>query len=233
MRRWLSALITVLMVSALMATSVAAGGVSTPDEAQSQPNRYEDRFTLWLGTVHPDYVYTKQGVDNSTEEIQCSGYREFYTHYTNDGTPDWVLVSAYTNSHLPWIVCKRYGSRILRTESEDALFTFGVGVYDIQKDTFYDLASANNYIDGFDGAFELLNPGQLIGDADADSVISILDGTCIQQHLAHIRFLPAEMSITNYPIDCGGITSLADYDENGIVDIADVTAIQRHLARLD
>ena len=59
----------------------------------------------------------------------------------------------------------------------------------------------------------------ILGDADGDGVVTILDATAIQRHLAE---LPTKAFIEKS----------ADADEDGTVTILDVTSIQRHLAEL-
>ena len=59
----------------------------------------------------------------------------------------------------------------------------------------------------------------LLGDADGDSKVTIVDATCIQRHLASLPTISYN-------------EKAADADEDGKVTIVDATAIQRHLASL-
>ena len=59
----------------------------------------------------------------------------------------------------------------------------------------------------------------ILGDADGDGEVTILDATCVQRHLAELK---AEVYIEE----------ASDADEDGDVTILDATAIQRHLAEL-
>lgn len=61
----------------------------------------------------------------------------------------------------------------------------------------------------------------LLGDANEDGIINIMDATVIQKHLVSIEELSATGSI------------LADVDSNGIVNIMDATLIQKYLAGLE
>ena len=70
-----------------------------------------------------------------------------------------------------------------------------------------------NYISNID-------PCGIIGDADKDGDLTILDAT-------HIQLYKAEL-IGENEIDL----AVADYDEDGDVTVLDATAIQRHLADL-
>ena len=60
-------------------------------------------------------------------------------------------------------------------------------------------------------------PVVILGDADGDGMVNILDATTIQRHLA-------SLTTKTY------IEQAADADENGEVDILDATAVQRWLA---
>ena len=60
----------------------------------------------------------------------------------------------------------------------------------------------------------------LLGDADGDGEISIIDATVIQRHLAQIP-------VTEFHEDA------ADVDGSGDVEITDATYIQRHLVDLE
>lgn len=61
----------------------------------------------------------------------------------------------------------------------------------------------------------------ILGDADLDGSVTVLDATRVQRHLADLTTLSYEAMLT------------ADADEDGSVTILDATAIQRWLADLD
>ena len=62
--------------------------------------------------------------------------------------------------------------------------------------------------------------GNIMGDADLDGTVSILDATAIQRHLAEIKTL------------ADSAMALSDVDEDKEVSILDATCIQRYLADL-
>ena len=64
-----------------------------------------------------------------------------------------------------------------------------------------------------------LLPQLILGDVDGDGVVTIIDATCIQRHLA-------EIPIYSYN------ETAADTDGDGKVTILDATSIQRYLAEL-
>ena len=61
--------------------------------------------------------------------------------------------------------------------------------------------------------------GMILGDADNDGEVTILDATVIQRHIA-------ELSTESYN------EAAADADQDNMVTIMDATAIQRHIAEL-
>ena len=82
----------------------------------------------------------------------------------------------------------------------------------------FDKISDNNYVVRY--TFTLTSTsGVIVGDADGDGEITILDATAIQRYLAE---LPTKAYVE----------PAADADEDGSVAIVDATAIQRHLADL-
>ena len=64
------------------------------------------------------------------------------------------------------------------------------------------------------------DPTVVLGDADKDSALTVLDATHIQRYLVGLVG-EAEIDLT-----------AADFDGDGGVTILDATAIQRHLAEL-
>ncbi|MBQ3330450.1 MAG: dockerin type I repeat-containing protein [Ruminococcus sp.] len=60
----------------------------------------------------------------------------------------------------------------------------------------------------------------MIGDADLNGTVEILDVTCIQRAINYIVTLSKEQ------------TAAADSDQNGEVTIVDATCIQRYLSKL-
>lgn len=80
--------------------------------------------------------------------------------------------------------------------------------YVVSENEGADKESVENYAYGY------------IGDADVDGVVSVIDSTCIQYHLAKLD----ELRDTNF--------ILADTDVSGTVEITDATAIQMWAASL-
>lgn len=58
------------------------------------------------------------------------------------------------------------------------------------------------------------------GDVDADNVVSVIDATAIQMHMAEIKLIDSKY------------LNIADYDKDGTVSVMDATEIQMILANL-
>ena len=96
--------------------------------------------------------------------------------------------------------------------SEDYL-----GLY-VKNGKWNDATNDYKYISGFICEYEPETKA-ILGDVDSDEVVTILDATAIQRHLA---------SLPTKEYD----EKAADTDKDGEVTILDATAIQRHLASL-
>ena len=121
----------------------------------------------------------------------------------------------------------------------DEVYSAGDGLMTVNADGKYGLIDRGNnvvlpfeyddlsvYTNGVayavkDGYVYILTPAGelLLGDADGDGSLTIVDATAIQRHLA-------ELTTSSYA------EKAADADEDGAVTIVDATAIQRNLASL-
>lgn len=186
-------------------------------------NLYEDAFSRYL----PGWEY------------QCT-YEEVYYHtderyYGGINDHDWVLVKA---EYLDPVEGSGYGvfDGILLFRSENYPFSFGYGVYDVQNDTYYSITKAwsMDYPDLHDVFVNMVQDQDryLLGDADRDNDLSVLDATIIQRSLAGMIDLEEySLSLKYYACRFGTkLDSLSDYDADGELSVIDVTRIQRHLA---
>ena len=86
---------------------------------------------------------------------------------------------------------------------------------------FEEEAEAARVVSRFNiGRFDLLPKRRILGDADGDGKVTILDGAYIQRYLADLE-IPFEMD-----------AATADTDGDGSVTVADATCIQKWLAAL-
>ncbi len=83
-------------------------------------------------------------------------------------------------------------------------------------------STAQQYAKKYNRNFEVYVPAEsVLGDADLDGILSIIDATTIQRYLAKLTTLTNKQS------------ELADVDKDGVVTILDATKIQRILAELE
>ena len=158
--------------------------------------------------------------------------------------PEWVLIRAeLLPENSPDAATGRdgvFGNKIVLSQPYTCVpFALGYGVFDKKSNTFYDLIDAWDM--GFARLHEIWNgltvggTLKLIGDADDDGALTILDATRIQRVLADLESEPYRQFeqlnqrdfLHGYPIGC-----VADYDRDGSFTIMDATKIQRHLAEL-
>lgn len=167
-------------------------------------------------------------------------YDELYYHYDENGDIDWALIKQCSHNAEPWEYNTFFKGRIFVYGSHTP-FSFGYGLYDVKEDKFYDIINEDfdysKYQD-LEEVFESFNFGYPLGDADHDRVLSILDATAIQLHLANIQPL-------SYSDEVGGYHGYVSWDQlgypkyisdmncDGNRDILDATAIQLKLAGLE
>ena len=167
-------------------------------------------------------------------------YSDLYIHNKDgeDFNPDWVLVEAQYNCPEP-AVCTYVnlggaGGRAVFGPSIGSPFFAHYGVYDVEAGEFYGLEQfADNdcsvydqverlpfdhtKYDGLLEALEELNIGSLLGDANKDSKVDVLDATLIQK----IASGKAHMDHDDY---------FADVNGDRVVDILDAAEIQKYAA---
>ena len=180
-------------------------------------NRFEDRFEA-------AFPYAAEEVD----------YQEIYAHDAR-WEPDWVLVRTRAVDPIEGDYYGVFDDVVLYT-AESVPFDCGYGVYDVAADRFYSITQAWNM--GFADLHDVFvntalsdSGTSLLGDADMDKELTIIDVTLIQRFLAGITDLDDCGSwLTYYGCAFGTpLPSLADYDDDGEVTIVDATRIQRTL----
>ena len=230
MKRLLSLILAaVLLISAVPITASAAKGVTI-----------EQKFNLLLDDL------------NVTEDPTYAGsYYKELAQYPAD-SPDWVLIhggavtigSAAMYHDLRAVL----GNKLVYIWADLAPFPTGFGVYDTKSGAFYDITDAWDM--GFDGlkeawynlpakksdAVNLWRAGNkvaVIGDADIDGELTILDATRIQRFVAELDDPEFFMDIApNDQLFGYRIKNDVDYDRDGELTVMDATKIQRHIAEL-
>ncbi len=134
------------------------------------------------------------------------------------------------------------GNKLVWSNKNSEPFKSGYGVYDAKSGAFYDLTDAwGRDFSGLRDAWNAM-PGdegdprecgaQLIGDADSDNEVTILDATRIQRYVAELDDDPFTQTLKKdyyfgYPL-----YKCTDYDRDGDFTIMDATKVQRHIADL-
>lgn len=192
-----------------------------PPEDDSEPLNVYDKLCAYLS----EKGYAGLCTPNHFEEL--------YRHVDSDGEADWVLLNAYVGEPYPWYGMGIIGNRVIISGTYP-VFTFGMALYDVKEDTFYDLYTLKDYdhYDGIAEAIDLNGKGKLLGDLDGDDNISILDATLIQR---------CEINVTDYPESdwinesdlvnesFNPIHYYSDFNRDGDRNILDATCIQRYL----
>ncbi len=172
-------------------------------------------------------------------------YSELYYHTPlsgYDGTggafTDWILVNVEPKEPYEG---SSYGvfDEVLISNTVYYPFTFGYGVYDCVNDKFYSITKA------WDMDFEDLHDvfvhiaksrgAYLLGDADNDGELTILDATHLQRFTVNAEDLEYDEYATAHKSHSFGpeIKYLSDFNCDGERDIIDVTLIQRQVTGLE
>ncbi len=194
------------------------------DTPVKEPTEEElrQKFVEYLG-ISSDVEYTYSG--------------PLYSHYEDSAqAPSWVLVDGYGGRYLPadmlFGVFDDY--YLYGCSSRPSNFNYHVYITDEQK--FYSLEDAwSKDICSKEEIFtQYLMPEKcayLIGDANNDKVLSVLDATIIQQAEAKISFLDDWIMASHVYGD--KIVFSTDFNRDGERSILDATAIQMKLAKVE
>ena len=136
----------------------------------------------------------------------------------------------------PWTGFVLISNRVLIGCPTD-IFRFGMALYDISQDEFFDLSILDDYnkYNGLADAIDNFGKGRLLGDMDIDDQITIFDVTIIQRCLTGIREFSNDNLIApdeNIDSSFHPLKYYSDFNCNGERDIMDVTCIQRYLVGL-
>ena len=238
MKRIVAVLLTaIILISCLPLTAVAA----KTDTAQTAVG-VEAKFRLLL------------------EDLELKWYHDPDDYFYHElaqypaKNPEWILLRAgLFQTDLPYegfdYNYAVFGNKLIRANTHSAPFRLGYGVYDVKSGAFYDLIDAwdmnlNNLRDVWDG-LAITDPYSrddngyetnmyVIGDADADGEVTILDATRIQRCIAELDENPWEdFAATGHDFIRGAdIAGITDFDRDGDTTVMDATRIQRTIAEL-
>lgn len=173
---------------------------------------------------------------NITEDDSHYYSGPLYYHYENDEeNPSWFFAKGESGYSEYKYFYGTFGDYLLYETAVYSPSRFPYLIYSYDDQKFYTLEDAwDNDIDGIDEIFSnYLCPqlkAKLIGDADNDHVLSVMDATTIQMAQADMIRLYDKVSHTCYYGDA--ITSTNDFDRDGVRSVMDATAIQQRLAML-
>ena len=201
----------------------------------SQINSSEDSYVLVASKIpyqtptdpEKDYLYKEKFIEYEVD-INNMGtlhwYDERFYHTDVDGNIDWALLYAYTGPSADCGARLKIGERIIQVNDLCSPFTYKYGIYDVKEDKF---VAIDEYIDysKYDGLKEYVytNVGVLIGDADKDDELTVLDATMIQRCVAKTCTYKEKYWIDDH----------CDMDEDYRITVIDATVVQTKIAKMN
>ena len=159
-------------------------------------------------------------------------YDEPYYHTDENGDINWALIYASTFPADPIIGRIVFCDVVIESDCAYTPFIIRYGLYDKKADEFYRLDEVD--VTKYDNLEEVVKEiakqsVRIIGDADGDNELSVMDATFIQKALVGLCDFSFDDFFGEYntlPIDY-----LSDFDRDGERTILDATAIQLKLAK--
>ena len=186
---------------------------------------------------HYDYYADFLEYLEITEDTEHEYSKPLYYHYEDDAdTPEWFLAYGYAGYFRPYdIIFGVFGDYyIYNCSSYPSTFDYYIYVMDEKK--FYTIEEIwDSDLCGKEEIFtKYLAPegkAKLLGDADNDGELTVIDATLIQQ--AEAQYFELEDWIMASQVYGEKIELFTDFDKDGERSVLDATAIQRRLAQLD
>ncbi|MBQ8057044.1 MAG: hypothetical protein IJ275_01775 [Ruminococcus sp.] len=224
MKRIVSGLMTLCIMILLITTTI----VSSSAEVTKV---YEQEFIKFcLGEDYNNYTY----------EITYKEYYRYFNEDNNTDVPDWIFGEGYMPDLSPAYAKGVFGDYCIYQSAHFSPFILGCFVYVPSENKFYDIVDAwslgfENLEVAFAECTQNKIPGiYLIGDADADGVLSVMDATYIQLAQASLCDYRGEDSMIYALHYCGrNLRYISDINGDGERNILDATAIQLKLAGLE
>lgn len=217
-------ILSLVLISVLLVVSTSLPAAAFPRENHIDEGAKEK----YLKELYEQYVYLPH-------EQFLMHLEEVYDHKMNDGETDWSIVCVYFEQLFPaaW-KAGVVGGRRVYAPGEIYPFIYGFGLYDAKLDCFFDFYDNSTDLFGkYEDLYEVWQSldisistpeyygvPHIIGDANGDLDLSIIDATHIQRYTADL--------ISKYII----ANDEADTDRDGSITILDATRIQRTLANL-
>lgn len=200
-----------------------------PAFAQTTKDYEQEFIKFCLGEDYNNYTY---GIE----------YKEYYRYFSegnNTDVPDWIFGEGYMPDLSPAYSKGVFGDYCIYQSAHFSPYILGCFVYVPSENKFYDI------IDAWSLGFENLElalaecaknkiPGiYIIGDADVDGVLSVMDATYIQLALASLCEYKDEDDMNALHYFGQNLRYLSDYDRDGVHTVLDATAIQLKLAGIE
>ena len=173
------------------------------------------------------YLYKEKFIEHEVDVDDMGSldyYDELYYHIDENGNIDWALLYADTSPFDEVGGEFRFADRIIVVNELSFPFTYKYGVYDVKEDKF---VAIDEYVDysKYDDLEEYVNSnlGYLVGDADNDNELSVLDATMIQMCIAELSSHKEKLWIND----------ICDLDCDYHITVLDATAVQLKIAKLD
>lgn len=200
MKKFISLALALATVPAFCMGSVSALNNSKP--------KFENEFKSYIE-------------ETAGSAASCSNYTEKYYHYDKNGNIDWCLISASIGND-PGICHAVFDDVILYGSGSVTPFNFGLGVYDVANDEFYDICNA------WDMDFANV---AILGDVDKNGKLDINDVTTIQNTLANDKAEDYALDFEHSALQYGEkVNNLCDYNKDGVCSVSDATSLQIKLA---
>ncbi len=214
-------IVSVLLVLCMMVGLVSFYTLNTNAEITYD---YKDEFEVAFDFIGYYYTYEE--------------YYKYFSETNNTETPDWVFGRGYLSAEPS--PCKgTFGDYCFHLSGLCDTFSFGLFVYVPSENKFYDIIEACDL--GFENLelalSECVKNGyygiRLIGDADFDGELSVLDATFIQRALAKLSKFPYSDIVEGRNIYGKNLKYFSDIDRDGERTILDATTIQKKVANIE
>ncbi|MBQ6626477.1 MAG: dockerin type I repeat-containing protein [Ruminococcus sp.] len=166
---------------------------------------------------------------------------DYYCHFYDESTIDYVYVQWHTNGGSDAVVGDRFLNYCIKA-SQISRPTIGLYIYEVKSKKIYTFEQAESqaefYLRDFlDNHKNELSPHYQVyksGDMNFDDAITVLDATLIQRAVAKTDdYSQYDLFTDVYYTGVSKIYFISDINYDGKRDILDATAIQRQLAKLE
>lgn len=246
MKKLLSIILAAALLVGIFAVPVYADNVADdPDyvDTDAYEGRYESEYSGGLDDLYFSKLRSQPEYGSNNLVLAEDDYldivpylKELAYHYNEEGEIDWLLFECsswlYDEENVAFnFFCGRFCYFGVTYRGP---FFYGYGVYDVDLGRFIAIEKAAKK-ERYEDLGELMaeaNLGMLIGDANNDNVVDIIDATLIQ------KYLTGDENWPEYSIDwrlrayCE-IYGVCDMNRDNSRDVNDVTAVQKCIAKLD